>query len=172
MPKLACSIVAGARRVWPHARAAKNQRDADFADEAESADRSSLGDRPKSNEPGRCFDNSAPMEVACPVGRLPAPRGRSPKNSSGLVGSGHAPLPHSSSTIFQHAVRPGDNTQIVGLRAQDIPANFYRWVGRITVRGCYSSVFDDHWTVTDTLGKSSRWQYVRDCPAQAANTDL
>ncbi|MFL5614974.1 MAG: hypothetical protein ACJ796_15020 [Gemmatimonadaceae bacterium] len=85
---------------------------------------------------------------------------------------GHAPPSHSSATIFQHAVRPGDNTVLVGLRAQDMPPNLYRWVGRVTVRVCYSSVFDDKWTVIDTLGKSSRWQVVSDCPAQTANTDL
>ena len=85
---------------------------------------------------------------------------------------GHRPPPHSSATIFQHAVRPGDNTQMVALRAADMPANLWRWVGRVTVSVCYSSVFDDYWTVTDTLGKSNRWQIVRDCPAQTVNTDL
>jgi hypothetical protein len=85
---------------------------------------------------------------------------------------GHAPPPHSNSTVFQHALRGGDSTLMVGLPASAVPSNFSQWAGRVVVHVCYTDVFDDHFSVLDTLGKSSRWLTVKSCPEQPATTDL
>ncbi|HEX4684084.1 MAG TPA: hypothetical protein VH277_15315, partial [Gemmatimonadaceae bacterium] len=77
-----------------------------------------------------------------------------------------------TATVYQHAIRPGDHTDMVHLPVRGIPQKFYSWVGRITVSVCYASVFEQYWSVVDTLGKSSRWSTASRCPAQAANTDL
>jgi hypothetical protein len=85
---------------------------------------------------------------------------------------GHAPPPHSSATVVQHALRPGDRAVLVGVPTSALPQPLWPTVSRIMVRVCYASVFESYWMVTDTLGKSSRWDEVRRCPSQPAYTDL
>src|SRR3954471_1598193 len=81
--------------------------------------------------------------------------------------SGKVP-PFGHSTVFQHAVRPGDQHTMLHLPPSSVPASFWQWIGRVTVSVCYSSVFGDHWIVLDTLGKSSKWADTKKCPDQAA----
>ncbi|HXT17033.1 MAG TPA: hypothetical protein VN706_15435 [Gemmatimonadaceae bacterium] len=85
---------------------------------------------------------------------------------------GHTPPPHSNATVYQHALRPGDHTEMVGFGAAYVPKNFFEWAGRVTVTVCYSSVFEEYWMLTDTLGKSNKWETVKKCPEQGKGTDL
>jgi hypothetical protein len=86
---------------------------------------------------------------------------------------GHEPPPHSSSTVTEHALRAGDQITIVGVGAKDLPTNFWKWIGRVKVSVCYSSVFAESWRVTDNyLGGSSTWESVANCSPQPAGFDL
>lgn len=85
---------------------------------------------------------------------------------------GHEPPPHSEATAVEHALRPGDRTVLVTLPIRDVPRDFWTWAGRLSVRVCYASVFEQHWIVTDTVGKSDKWADAAGCPAQPTNTDL
>jgi hypothetical protein len=86
---------------------------------------------------------------------------------------GRTPPPHSTATVYQHALRPGAETIMTAVPDSAVPSNFFNgWISRVVVRLCYSSVFDESWILTDTLGKSTRWARVDKCPAQPANTDL
>src|SRR6185312_16604312 len=42
---------------------------------------------------------------------------------------GHVPPPHSTGSVSDHALRPGDRTVMVGLRRQDLPPKFLDAVG-------------------------------------------
>ena len=86
---------------------------------------------------------------------------------------GRAPGLHSSTTVIEHAFRAGDEVTLVGIQKSDMPPGFWSWVGRVTLRVCYTSVFDESWIVSDDhLGGTSRWQSVGHCPAPVAGTDL
>jgi len=85
---------------------------------------------------------------------------------------GHYPPRFSSSTIFQHAVRPGDQSLLIGLSSKDLPPDFYGWAGRISIRICYSSVFNEYWMVTGIPGQSDKWEVMRACPAEPSTVDL
>ena len=62
---------------------------------------------------------------------------------------------------------------MVGLAKADMPPGFWPWIARVSVRVCYSSVFNEYWTVGDDhLGGTSKWQEVSSCPPQAAGTDF
>ena len=77
--------------------------------------------------------------------------------------------PFGQSTVFQRALRPGDLHSMVHLPPRYVPANFWTWVHRVTVRVCYSSVFGDNWMVVDTLGESNKWSEARNCPDEPPN---
>jgi hypothetical protein len=85
---------------------------------------------------------------------------------------GREPPPHSTATAVHHALRPGDHTILVGLPIQQLPPAFWASAHRITVRVCYASVFEQYWTITDTLGTSSSWELVDRCPVQPRGTDF
>jgi hypothetical protein len=86
---------------------------------------------------------------------------------------GHeAPL-HSSTTVTEHALRAGDEVTLVGVGQANLPNDFWKWVSRVSVSVCYSSVFDESWVVTDDhLGGSSKWEPVKRCPTQPKDYDL
>jgi hypothetical protein len=86
---------------------------------------------------------------------------------------GGPPPPFSTSTVFGHAVRPGDRTIVAGLPPNAVPPNYFKWIGRVAMQVCYASVFDDeYWMVSDTFGKSSVWHQVSSCPNQSPDADL
>ena len=86
---------------------------------------------------------------------------------------GREPPVHSSSSTVEHALRAGDRTTMVGLAKADMPPGFWPWIARVSVRVCYSSVFNEYWTVGDDhLGGTSKWREVSSCPPQAAGTDF
>jgi hypothetical protein len=86
---------------------------------------------------------------------------------------GRNPSPHSSSTVTEHAFRAGDEVTLVGIPKSDMPTGFWNWVGRVRLRVCYVSVFDESWIVSDDhLGGNSKWASVGHCPAPAPGTDL
>jgi hypothetical protein len=78
---------------------------------------------------------------------------------------GHQPPPHSTATTVEHALRPGDGTVLVNLPVQGLQGDFWSWAGRVSVRVCYASVFNQQWFVIDTLGKKDRWLDGARCPA-------
>jgi hypothetical protein len=78
-----------------------------------------------------------------------------------------------NSTVRERAVRAGDRVTLVGIPTSDMPPSFWKSIGRVSVAVCYSSVFDEHWTVTDVaLGGSSVWAKVKGCPAQAPDAEF
>ena len=85
---------------------------------------------------------------------------------------GHEPPPHSSATAAEHALRPGDQSALVTIPIRDLRTDVWGWLGRLSVRVCYKSVFDQYWTVTDTLGKADRWRDAGSCPPQPEGTDF
>jgi hypothetical protein len=85
---------------------------------------------------------------------------------------GHEPPRSSSATTVEHALRPGDRVTLFALPMKGVQQDFWPWIGRVSVQVCYASIFDSFWMVTDTMGKSNRWEDVRHCPPQPAITDL
>jgi hypothetical protein len=67
-------------------------------------------------------------------------------------------------TVDDHALRAGDKVQMIGLAPEDLPPNFWDWIGRVRISVCYESAFHDHWRVSARLGVTSSWESVRDCP--------
>src|SRR5438105_11746607 len=79
--------------------------------------------------------------------------------------------PFSVTTVDDHALRAGDKVQMIGLARKDLPANFWDWIARVSVKVCYESAFHEHWTVSDDrLGGTSTWATLGDCPPRPADT--
>jgi hypothetical protein len=78
----------------------------------------------------------------------------------------------SNTSLFEHGVRPGDRVQLLGLPATSLPTPFWTQVGRVKIRICYRSVFDERWIVDGRLGTANRWTKVGDCPAQVRGDDF
>ena len=86
---------------------------------------------------------------------------------------GHQAPPFSNSTVTEHAFRAGDEITIVGIAQKDLPPDFWKWVGRVSLSVCYSSVYGESWKVSDDhLGGNSVWASVEHCPAQWKGVDL
>jgi hypothetical protein len=79
---------------------------------------------------------------------------------------------HSNNTVFEHGIRPGDRVTLLGLPAGSTPVPFWEKIGRVRIRICYASVFDEAWMVEDRLGTSNHWQRVESCPAQRTGDDF
>jgi hypothetical protein len=75
-------------------------------------------------------------------------------------------------TVANSALRAGDKVTLIGLEAADLPPNFDSYAGRVTIRICYASVFDDSWLATGRLAQRNSWQQVKSCPAQADSADF
>jgi hypothetical protein len=85
---------------------------------------------------------------------------------------GHDPGPFSNSTIAERALRPGDKVTVLGLPHEDLPADFWKSISRVSISICYASVFDEYWLVRDArIGGQTAWQNVTSCPGQPAGTD-
>jgi hypothetical protein len=77
-----------------------------------------------------------------------------------------------TSTVVNRALRPGDRVTMVGIGKERLKG-FWQYVGRLAVRVCYASVFDDHWLLSDDrLGGTSVWKPVDSCQPQASGTDF
>ena len=78
-----------------------------------------------------------------------------------------------TSTVVDRAVRPGDKIIMVGVGKESLTPGFWQHVGRLAVRVCYASVFDDHWLLSDDrVGGSSTWKVVSACPHQVSGADF
>jgi hypothetical protein len=78
-----------------------------------------------------------------------------------------------TSTVVERALRPGDKVTMVGIGKESLAPGFWQYVGRVAVRICYASVFEDHWLLSDDhLGGASAWTQVHTCPAPASGTDF
>jgi hypothetical protein len=89
-----------------------------------------------------------------------------------LLGSGRT-LSLNTTTVEDHALRPGDKVEMIGIARGDIPPNFWEWIGRVGVNVCYESAFHEHWTVrVDRLGGNSSWAAVPDCPPRGPGEDF
>lgn len=71
-----------------------------------------------------------------------------------------------------HAIRAGDTVELLGVLRSALPPSFWAAVGRVSLRVCYSDVFEDSWVVTDTLGKTDTWSEVGKCPPQPNGIDF
>src|SRR5689334_7207343 len=81
---------------------------------------------------------------------------------------GHSPpAPLSNSTIAESAIRPGDKVTVVGIPNEDMPPRFWKSVGRVAMKVCYSSVFGESWMLREAhIGERTTWTTVSECPAQ------
>ncbi|HVX39029.1 MAG TPA: hypothetical protein VHB25_05580 [Gemmatimonadaceae bacterium] len=69
-------------------------------------------------------------------------------------------------------IRAGDAVELLGVLRAALPPTFLDQVGRIAVHVCYTDVFGDAWTVTDTLGKRDVWRNVDRCPPQPSDAEF
>jgi len=83
-----------------------------------------------------------------------------------------APTTFSNTTVVDEAVRAGDRVTLLELQRKDLPPDFWKWIGRVGVRVCYSSVFDDSWQLIARLGASRTWQHVKSCPDQPRSIEF
>jgi hypothetical protein len=87
--------------------------------------------------------------------------------------TGKAPVALDNSTVADHALRAGDRSSLVGVSKDDLPPGFWQYVGRISIRVCYASVFGEHWLLVDQhLGGATTWQAVKSCPPQPAGVEF
>jgi hypothetical protein len=85
---------------------------------------------------------------------------------------GTTPLRINTRTTLDHALRPGEKIELVGLSAKDIPPDFWTWVKRVTVKVCYVSAFDERWMLTGHLGQGDAWASVSECPRRDPTWDF
>src|SRR5579884_2044849 len=79
--------------------------------------------------------------------------------------TGHVPTMMDNSTIADHALRAGDQSELLGVGIANLPQPFWQSMRRVAITICYASVFDEQWTVTDPhLGESTVWRSVKSCP--------
>jgi hypothetical protein len=93
--------------------------------------------------------------------------GSSRKNWDDVVRAlaGGTPPRFGNTTVIDHALRGGEKVAMLSIATENLPADFWKWIARVSVSICYRSIFDDHWTVSDEhLGGSSTWRVVSDCP--------
>jgi hypothetical protein len=77
-----------------------------------------------------------------------------------------------NTSLFDHGVRPGDRVELLTLPASSLPTPFWPQIGRVTLRVCYRSVFEERWMVEARLGTANRRVKVTKCPAQVAGDDF
>lgn len=79
----------------------------------------------------------------------------------------------STSTTVDAALRPGQKTRLVSLNPSELPAGFLQEVGRVSIRLCYTSVFEEHWLlVSDHIGARPVTTPVPSCPSQKPPADF
>jgi hypothetical protein len=77
-----------------------------------------------------------------------------------------------NTSLFDHGVRPGDNVELLGLPTASLPTPFWQQIGRVKLRICYRSVFDERWIVDAKLGTANHRTPVSECPAQRDGDDF
>jgi hypothetical protein len=77
-----------------------------------------------------------------------------------------------NTSLFDHGVRPGDRVELLTLPASSLPTPFWPQIGRVRLRVCYRSVFEERWMVEARLGTANRRVKVTKCPAQGAGDDF
>jgi hypothetical protein len=77
-----------------------------------------------------------------------------------------------NTSLFDHGVRPGDRVELLTLPASSLPTPFWPQIGRVKLRVCYRSVFEERWMVEARLGTANRRVTVTKCPAQGAGDDF
>lgn len=79
---------------------------------------------------------------------------------------GGPPPRFSRTTVDDHALRAGDNVELIGLASKDLPPDFWNWIKRIRVEVCYESAFHEHWIFRDERlgGGPGTWTSAPDCP--------
>jgi hypothetical protein len=74
---------------------------------------------------------------------------------------------YSYSSLFEHGVRPGDRVQLFGLPPTSMPTPFWQQIGRLKIRICYRSVFNEYWMLDARLGSPNRRTGTDKCAPQA-----
>ena len=77
-----------------------------------------------------------------------------------------------NTSLFDHGVRPGDEIKLLSLQGPSVPTPFWKQIGRVRIRVCYRSVFDERWMLEARLGAANRRTPVEKCPQQAAGDDF
>ncbi len=86
-----------------------------------------------------------------------------------LTDSTHA---YEITTVVGHSLRAGESATLIGLPTAALHTPFYPWIGRVKVRMCYRSIFDDYWEVDAQLGVGGHALKVKGCAAQPDSTDF
>lgn len=77
----------------------------------------------------------------------------------------------SNFSSVQHGLRPGDELDLLTAPAAALPDSFWTAIKRVNMTVCYSSVFNEYWTVeAKQLGSRNAWTPVDHCPPQADST--
>lgn len=77
-----------------------------------------------------------------------------------------------NTSLFDHGVRPGDQVTLLRLQGSSIPTPFWKQIGRVRIRVCYRSVFEERWILEARLGTANHRRPVTQCPAQATGDDF
>jgi hypothetical protein len=86
--------------------------------------------------------------------------------------TGTQPTHLSNSTAADRSLRAGDHIEMVGIGAQDLTPGFWKYVTRITLRICYTSIFGEAWLLSSHIGGSDVWTPVKDCANQPPGMDF
>jgi hypothetical protein len=101
--------------------------------------------------------------------------GKPARNWSDVIGKllGREPPPFNNFTAVEHGLRAGDRIAMVGLSREGVPPAFWTSIGRVAISICYSSVFEEYWTVsTKSLGNDIAWKSVESCQPQPRGMDF
>lgn len=77
-----------------------------------------------------------------------------------------------NTSLFDHGVRPGDRVELLRLTPSSMPTPFWSKIGRVRIRACYRSVFDERWMLDARLGTANHRTAVAKCPSQAPGDDF
>ena len=77
-----------------------------------------------------------------------------------------------NTSLADHGVRPGDRVELLRLPVPSVPTPFWAQIGRVRIRVCYRSVFDERWMLEARLGAANRRAPVTACPAQVSGDDF
>lgn len=78
-----------------------------------------------------------------------------------------------NATAAQRGIRAGDNVPLIVLPTDSLPPGFWDYVKRVSIKVCYTSVFDEAWLLSDdSLGSGSTWQSVAKCAPQPKGFDF
>jgi hypothetical protein len=87
-----------------------------------------------------------------------------------LVGS--RPKQFSHYTVGGRAMRAGENSVVLSVPINDLPPNFWSYIGRVGIEICYRSVFDERWELDGRLSRKNTLRRVSACQEQPEGVEF